>query len=177
MPLMNTHAMKKLQLLCLSLLVTVLACKPRTEGEIGEPFDKIAGISGTWELQRFIQQDLNNPIKEERDLSTFYLKDGIVPLRLSFEGESRSYGVAIEAGRNYFGDGGTWRFDDDVYPSFVTLTTLIDEEETELVFKLGSMVRTFDNTLRLALDRGCDLGTPDAVPTVIYRFEFNRITD
>lgn len=160
------------------LAVLVLAgCKPRTEGELGEPFDKIAGISGTWELTRFIQKDLNNPIQEERDLSQFYLKDGVTPLRIQFSADDRSYFVSVEAGRNYFGEGGTWGFDDDVYPSFLILTTLIDEVETHLEFKLGRMVREFDPVLLIDLPRGCDLGTTEAVATVVYRFEFNRINE
>lgn len=176
MSLMKTPISTKLFTSLLAIIVLV-GCKPRTEGALGEPFDKIAGISGTWELTRFIQKDLNNPIQEERDLSQFYLKDGITPLRLTFTGEDRSYDVSIEAGRNYFGESGTWGFDDDVYPSFLQLHTLIDDIETTLEFKLGRMVREFDPVLLIDLPRGCDLGTPDAVPTVVYRFEFNRIND
>lgn len=164
----------------LALIVAVIAmavgCKPRIEGELGEPFDKIAGIAGMWELNRFIQRDMNNPIKEERDHSQFYIKDGYTPLRLTFTPQDRSYNVDIETGRNYFGESGTWKFDDDVYPTFIILTTVINGEETELPFKLGRMVREFDHTLLIELARGCDLNTPSAVPTVVYRFEFNRIT-
>lgn len=176
MPLMKT-SMTHTFFAALLVAIVFAGCKPRTEGELGEPFDKIAGLSGTWELTRFIQKDLNNPIQEERDLSQFYLKDGITPLRIQFSGEDRSYSVSIEAGRNYFGEGGTWGFDDDVYPSFLTLTTLIDDEETQLEFKLGRMVREFDPVLLIDLPRGCNLGSADAVATVVYRFEFNRIND
>lgn len=176
MSLMKTILAKSLFSVALA-LVLLAGCKPESKGELGEPFDKIAGISGTWELTRFIQKDLNNPIQEERDLSQFYIKEGFSPLRIQFSGADRSYTVSIETGRNYFGDGGTWSFDDDIYPSFLTLTTLIDEVETPLEFKLGSMVREFDPVLMIDLPRGCDLNTPDAVPTVVYRFEFNRINE
>ena len=53
---------------------TFTGCKPESNGELGVPFDKVEGISGTWQLNRFIQKDLNNPIKEERDLSQFYIR-------------------------------------------------------------------------------------------------------
>lgn len=158
-------------------LFSLAACKPKTESELGEPFDKIAGLSGTWELNRFIQQDLNNPIREQRDLSQFYLQEGIEPLRVTFNGESRTYEVAIETGRNYFGENGTWRFDDPMYPTTLTLTTLVDDIETELDFKLGRMVREFDQNLVIELQRGCNLGSTEAIPTVIYRFEFNRLNN
>lgn len=156
---------------------TLTGCKPENKGELGVPFDKVEGISGTWQLNRFIQKDLNNPIKEERDLSQFYIREGFVPLEITFNGADRSYAVAIETGKNYFGEEGTWRFDNDMYPSFITLTTIVNEEEVDLDFKLGSMVRTFDQTLLIELERGCSIGTPDAQPTVIYRFEFNRLND
>ncbi len=163
---MKTRSTIKGLMLALVGIAMLAACKPTTEGEVGEPFDKIDGMSGTWEISRFIQKDLNNPIKEN-----------ITPLRLSFDGADRTYNVAIETGRNYFGEGGTWAFDDNDYPSFIFLTTTIDGVETVLEFELGSMVRSFDNTLLIELGRGCNLGTADEIPTVIYRFEFTRITE
>lgn len=174
---MKTRSTIKGLMLAIVGIAFIVACKPRTEGELGEPFSKIEGISGTWELARFIQKDLNNPIKEERDLSQFYIKENITPLRLTFDGNDLTYSIAIETGRNYFGEGGTWAFDDNDYPSFIFLTTTIDGVETVLEFELGSMVRSFDNTLLIELGRGCNLGTADEIPTVIYRFEFTRITE
>ena len=29
------------------------ACKPESTGELGDPFDKVAGMAGTWELSSF----------------------------------------------------------------------------------------------------------------------------
>lgn len=158
-----------------ALLLT--GCKPESSGELGEPFDKVAGISGTWQLNRFVQKDLNNPIKEERDLSQFYIREDITPLQITFNAADRGYAVAIETGKNYFGEEGTWRFDNDTYPTYIILTTLVDMEEVDLDFKLGSMIRIFDQSLLIELERGCDLGTADAQPTVIYRFEFTRINE
>lgn len=162
----------------LSFFVLLIAgCKPETESEVGLPFDKVEGISGTWELSQFIQKDLNNPIKEERDLSSFYIQDGVTPLRLSIDGNDRSYSVELSQGKNYFGEGGTWSFDDDTYPTYLFLETLVNDEEQSLQFALGRMVRSFDQELQIELERGCDLDTPDALPTVIYRFVFNRVNE
>ena len=146
-------------------LVAFTACKPETNGDLGEPFDKIEGMIGTWELLSFTQQDLNSPIQESRDLSTFYMDGSITPLQISFNA-NREYTVAIELGKNYFGEGGTWGFDDDLYPSYLQLFTNADTLE----YNLGGMVRTFDQTMRIEYRRNCN-----ATPTSIYTFEFNRI--
>ncbi len=140
-------------------------CKPETNGDLGEPFDKVKGLLGTWELQAFTQQDLNSPIKETRDLSEFYLDGTVTPLQLTFR-EDRTYSVAIELGKNYFGEGGTWGFDDELYPTFLELTTNNDT----LSYNLGGMVRDFDQAFSIEYRRNCN-GTP----TNIYTFEFNRL--
>lgn len=146
-------------------LMVFSACKPETNGDLGEPFDKVEGMIGTWELLSFTQQDLNSPIQESRDLSTFYMDGSITPLQISFNA-NREYTVAIELGKNYFGEGGTWGFDDDLYPSYLQLITNADTLE----YNLGGMVRTFDQTMRIEYRRNCN-----ATPTSIYTFEFNRI--
>jgi hypothetical protein len=140
-------------------------CKPTIEGELGEPFDKSEGIAGTWELSSFTQKDLNSPVQEVRDLSGFFIDGIATPLQLTFNRDG-SYNVALEMGKNYFGDGGQWMFDDPDYPSFIELHTEVDT----LVYDLGSMVRSFDNTMKIEYRRACN-GTA----TNIYTFEFNRL--
>jgi len=150
--------------------LALAGCKPEPEGELGTAFDKVAGMNGTWKLAKFSQLDLNNPVKEERDLSEFYLIDGEETLSLTFNKSDRTYSVATGAGKNYFGDGGTWGFDDDNVPSELYLFGALDT----LTFSLGSMVREFDNTLSIELPRVCDDGAGNVVETVIYKFEFSR---
>jgi hypothetical protein len=141
------------------------SCKPETDGIVGDPFDKVQGMIGTWELSQFTQQDLNSPVKEVRNLSSFFI-DGIsTPIQLTFN-EDRSYAVAIEMGKNYFGEGGTWGFDDDLYPTFLKLYTPADT----LSYNLGGMVREFDQDMRIEYRRECGTSA-----TNIYTFEFNRI--
>lgn len=150
-----------------ALLVLMLAsgCKPETTGEIGDPYDKVKGMTGTWELAAFTQQDLNSPVKETRDLSAFFIDGVTTPLQLTFQSD-RSYQVMIETGKNYFGEGGTWGFDDDLYPTYLELYTTADT----LIYNLGGMVREFDQRMKIEFRRDCD-GTP----TNIYTFEFNRL--
>lgn len=147
------------------LAVAFNACKPESIGELGEPFDKVAGMTGTWELSSFTQQDLNSPVKETRDLSSFYIDASVTPLQLTFNAD-RTYSIALEMGKNYFGQGGTWGFDDDLYPTYLELFS----ETDTLVYNLGGMVREFDQYLAIEYRRDCG-GTA----TNIYTFEFNRL--
>ncbi|MCH2199644.1 MAG: DUF5004 domain-containing protein [Flavobacteriales bacterium] len=159
--------------LVFALTILFAGCKEEIEGELGEPFDKVAGLNGKWELTSFIQKDLNNPIKEERDLSQFYIIDGVTPLQLTFNSSDLSYTVAITEGRNYFGEGGNWRLDDPEYPTQVIMESATDTA----AFDLGTIVRTFDSTMELELLRGCDVGGDNETQTVIYRFVFNRVNE
>lgn len=140
-------------------------CKPETTGEIGDPYDKVKGMTGTWELSAFTQQDLNSPVKETRDLSSFFIDGVTTPLQLTFQAD-RTYQVMLEMGKNYFGEGGTWGFDDDLYPTYLELYSISDT----LIYNLGGMVREFDQRMKIEYRRDCD-GTP----TNIYTFEFNRL--
>lgn len=149
------------------LALGVLAgCKEKIEGELGTPFSKVDGLNGTWQLTAFTQTDLNNPVKETRDLTDFYTAPGVDPMVISFNGDDRTYGVEIEAGKNFFGDGGEWFFDDENYPTFLHLDTGSDT----LTFDLTTAIRTYDQSMELEINKGC--GDSE---TVIYRFEFNRI--
>ena len=152
-------------LLLVSASLFFSGCKPTTEGEIGDTFDKVQGMIGTWELSSFTQQDLNSPVKETRDLSAFFIDGVSTPIQLTFQ-EDRTYNVAIETGKNYFGEGGTWGFDDDLYPTFLELYALTDT----LSYNLGGMVREFDQSMRIEYRRECGNAA-----TNIYTFEFNRI--
>ncbi|MGA1374901.1 MAG: DUF5004 domain-containing protein [Flavobacteriales bacterium] len=140
-------------------------CKPEPEGELGETYDKVKGLTGTWQLTAFTQQDLNSPVKEVRDLSSFYIDGSVTPLQLTFNAD-RTYAIALERGRNYFGEGGTWGFDDDDFPSYIHLFSGDDT----LVYDMGAMVREFDQDMSIEYRRECN-GTP----TVVYTFSFTRI--
>lgn len=163
---MNTTYTSLSAVLTLAIVATAFnACKPESTGELGDPFDKVAGMTGTWELSSFTQQDLNSPVKETRDLSAFYIDGTVTPLQLTFNAD-RTYSIALEMGKNYFGEGGTWGFDDDLYPTYLELFSTTDT----LVYNLGGMVREFDQQLAIEYRRDCG-GTA----TNIYTFEFNRL--
>jgi len=159
--------MKNIAYIIFTVTLLFSSCRPELETDPGEPFDKVAGLDGDWKLYSFVQQDLNNPIKEERDLSRYYIVDDVEPLTITFNASDRSFDVQITEGKNFFGEGGSWSYDNDQYPSFISLD---DGMETN-TFSLGSMVREFDNTLTLQLEKGCS----ETELNVIYKFIFERV--
>jgi hypothetical protein len=153
----------------LVMIVGLSACKPVIEGELGEPFDKRSGFVGTWEIVAFTQQDMNSPVNEIRDFSSFYLEDTDAPLKLVFSDDD-NYTVEIEQGRNYFGSGGTWSFDDPDYPTYL----LLEGASDTLQYNLGATIRPHDTTMSIEYRRSCGQGAA-LTQTVIYRFTFNRL--
>ena len=163
--------MKKIFILATGFALALTACKPETKGELGVPADKLEGMAGVWEIASFKQQDPNNPIREERDLSEFYLVDGETPYRLTFDKDSMTYSVAAGPGKNYFGSGGKWAFDNNDYPTFLYLYTPTDTLET----LLGSVVRPSDSKLNIQLENYCEAADGSRTTTAIYTFTFNRL--
>lgn len=147
------------------------SCKPELKGELGEATDKVAAMDGEWEISAFKQRDENNPIKEVRDLSEFYVVDGVTPTQLTFNSSDRTYSVVPGPGKNYFGSGGTWRFDDDFAPSEIVLETATDT----FSLALGSMPRSFDPLLSFELPRYCTDASGNRTATVTYIINISRI--
>jgi len=154
-------------LLLLFAIALIGGCKPEIKGELGEPTDKVKGLDGTWELDQFIQQDPNNPVLEERDMSEFYIVEGITPLRLIMNLSDRTYTVEQSIGKNFFGTSGTWELDDNFAPSNITL---FGDEDT-LTVDLGAMVLPTSSNLNLQYVRAC----ADGFRNVIYKFNFKRV--
>ena len=115
---------KHITLASMALLVVGgwMGCKPELQGELGEPFNKLEGMIGVWEMGSFSQTDLQSPLTEVRDLSELYIDGIVTPLQITLN-EDFTYSVSIEKGRNYFGDGGQWSLDDEEHPTFLILAT------------------------------------------------------
>lgn len=160
--------MKKI--LYIVFVVGLGSCKPEIKGELGEPFSKVDGINGSWQLTTFSQRDENNPIKEVRDLSEYYIIDGQESTKLTFNSSDFTYSVEPGPGRNFFGTEGTWRFDNNEAPAYVFLEMPTDT----LQLTLGSMPRSIDTQLNLELPRYCVDANSNAVPTVTYIFNIQR---
>ncbi|PCJ81491.1 MAG: hypothetical protein COA49_05200 [Bacteroidetes bacterium] len=170
-----TNTMRNFFVVALTIATVFASCKPQPQGSLGEPFDKIVGMIGTWELSSFIQTDLTNPIKEERDLTDFFYDGIVTPMQITLN-EDMTYSVAIEMGRNYFGDQGNWGFDDVEHPSYFILETQLSDgtPSDTLQYELGSVIRPFDNSMSIEYNRLCGTGS-SASETVLYSFEFNRV--
>lgn len=176
--------MKKIFILTSAIALLLWACKPELKGDLGEPANKLDGMSGTWEIVSFKQQDPNNPIREERDLSEFYIVDGQTPFRITFNKDSMTYTVNPGPGKNYFGTGGKWSFDDNEFPTYLFLGPLsipFDNEHDGLLnagikkLLLGQVVKPSDNTLSIQLENYCQAADGSRTVTSIYTFTFNRL--
>jgi len=144
------------------------SCKPEVKGDLGESSNKEIGMNGTWELSQFMVQDPNSPILEERDLSSWYIKDGIQPMRITLDASTHDYSVEITAGRNFLGTSGKWHLDDIYAPSTLYLENATDTIEVSM----GAMVTANSSNMRLNIDRTC---SSTGYKNVIYKFNFNRI--
>jgi Domain of unknown function (DUF5004) len=163
--------MKKIKLSILAATLLLASCKPDVKGELGDPSDKVAGLNGTWEVSAFAQQDPNNPIKEERDLSEFYVQEGLTPYRLTFNSSDKSYSVTNGPGKNFFGVSGTWAYDNDANPTTLYLYNVADT----LTLEMGNMVRTWDTHLKINLSSMCVDASGNPTPISIYKFTLNRV--
>lgn len=157
-----------------SIIATVVmnSCKPDIKGELGTAESKVDGMVGTWEVSSFIQQDPNNPIQEERDLTEFYIVPGETPLQITFTKSDSGYTVQPGPGRNYFGTQGKWWLDDPNFPSYLYLREANDTIVNQL--PLGSVVRPSDNRLSIDLESACSSAGGERTITSIYKFTFTR---
>lgn len=153
-----------------AIILFAYSCKPELKGELGEPSNKVEGLSGNWQLTAFSQRDENNPIKEIRDMSEFYIITGEEATRLTFNSSDNSYTIIPGPGRNYMGTGGTWRFDNNEAPTYLYLQS--DTDTMQL--KLGSMPTTASSQLNLELPRYCTDAQGNRTPTVSYIFTIQR---
>jgi hypothetical protein len=163
------NIMKKIYYIAIALMIA--SCKPEIKGELGEPYDKVAAMEGLWELAAFQQRDENNPIKEVRDMSEFYIIPGEVSTQFNFRSDDMTYTVEPGPGRNFFGTEGTWRFDNDDAPSYLILENVNDTMQIQL----GSSPRDYTQSMSLELPRYCVDNEGNRTPTVTYIFTINRI--
>lgn len=160
--------MKKI--IVIVVVAALAACKPELKGELGEISDKTEGLNGNWQLSSFSQRDENNPIKEIRDLSEYYIVAGEESTKINFNSSDFSYTVDPGPGRNYFGTSGTWHLDNNQAPSFIFL----EHSEDTLQLTLGSIPSNFDNQLNIELPRYCTDANNISTPTVTYIFNIQR---
>jgi hypothetical protein len=144
--------------------LSFVGCRPDNPYEIGDPADRVAGLSDTWVISEVIMVDEASLTKDELDVSDYFLQGETL---YTIEFTETNYTVTEGAGNNLIGASGTWAFDDVNYPTQIVLTT---ESGTELSLSLLAPIREVDQQLRFQVTRGC---AADA-PTVSYNYTFNR---
>lgn len=171
---MNTmnkqHFLSACGILLLMVGWTMQGCKPPATGELGDPFNKLEGMHGVWELNAFLQTDLQNPLREVRDLSELYIDGEVTPMQVTLNEDGR-YEVLLEKGQNYFGDMGQWSLDDETHPSYIIFESqdVFGAPLDTLVYNLGSVVRPHESVLDVVLERSCG-----DLPLLSYTFSFTR---
>lgn len=146
-------------------LLVVWACK-KEEAEIGTPYDKTAGMAGTWEVTAVALIDEQSVLKDEVNLSKYYLDTA---MRISFSAAEMAYEVSEGSGVNFFGESGLWMFDNPTYPAYLYLINTSDTARDTITMEMGTTVNEYINNLDLKFPRTCG----DAVVSS-YRFSFTR---
>lgn len=149
-----------------ALLLGLSACKKDIIPPIGAVESKLAGINATWKLTKVEQYD--DKVAGDRksfDITRFFTSSGNVPT-IQFDSNAKTYRYNAGSAPNFLGATGTWRFDDDNYP-----TVILAKEGTagrERTWILGGPTRPVDTQLKLSVARnGC---AADASYSYIFTF-------
>jgi len=105
------------------------SCQPELSGPIGEPFNKLEEIQGDWKLVKVVQHD---PISEKLNLKLYQMdiserlpdlfQNITAKFSLSENGEATNFEFNIGDAPFYVDTVGTWKFDDNQFPTKVLLT-------------------------------------------------------
>jgi hypothetical protein len=144
---------------------TLQACK-NDRLELGEAYSKLEGIHSNWALADVEIIDVASIAQKRLNIGTAFI--GATPMQMDFNSEDFTYTVTPGSGPNYFGTGGSWAFDNNDYPTKITLTT--NQGET-LELPLAHTIRTIDPFLTFTYDRYCG---NEEDPYISYEFKFTR---
>ncbi len=114
--------LNKYKSLALSLVITMVALQGCIDEapDIGEPFDRLSNLAGTWELQKLTLNDEDAVRKgfpafvQSVDITNLYpFTDVSLTLNLDEEGNPSTFEVNTGGAPNYFGaESGSWSVDD-----------------------------------------------------------------
>jgi hypothetical protein len=155
----------KYSIFIVTTLLLLASCK-KENPELEAPGSKLEGINANWQMVEVIQVDEASISKEELDVSEAFIN--AIPLQINFNSSDFTYSVVNTSGPNYFGDGGSWEFDDNEYPTKITLNTTANKTIT---LPLVRTIRPQDTYLNVSLLRNC--GTEES-PYIGYKFKFIR---
>lgn len=152
----------------LAICLLVLGGCKEDEAEIGEPYNKIEGLTATdWVLAEVFLVDEGNPAKPERNISDQVISSG-TPLILSFDKDGD---FTADSENSFFPINGTWSFDNDNAPKKIIL---VAPDGTPTDAPLGGPTRISDTQLKLNfVKRSCPDGA-EVKAVLGYRLVFNR---
>ena len=152
----------KLFSICFLSLLLVGACTVSEPPEIGEPSDKLEGISDEFELTKVIFFDQLTPFDDNSlDVSETFIGDD--PMSIRFESENLSYTVDPGSSLNFFGTEGSWSFDNNDFPTYLNFVPSDENETTQT--SLLRTIRPQDDQLQISLGGSCE---PDAISYQLY---------
>lgn len=135
--------------------VCLPGCRKKPPVKPDEP-SKIEGISDHWVLIKVQQVDVDvrNPLNETDsllDISADFFTG--VPAELVFSKEGMVYAMLPGRGSAFFNKpGGSWKFDNDIYPKYVILNAGTPQET---VYGLLQSIRPQDVNLVLKFNKNC----------------------
>ena len=154
--------MKK-YIIVLILFINITACKK--ERPTLEPAgSKVEGIQDDWKLFRVMQYDEIS--QKELDVSSVYIGKQPMVLTFKISGTDTAYTNLPGTSVNYLGENGTWHFDNNEFPT--TLTIRFDGNDH--ILKLNRTVRPQDQTLEFKFSKVCH-----GKRVVSYNYTFKRM--
>ena len=155
--------MKKLFMI-IALGLVIQGCREIPD-KLDPPGSKLEGINANWSLVEVEQVDIVSIQQATLDVSKAFLKNGT--LQMDFNSSDFTYSVNAST-PNYFGDQGSWFFDDNEFP---TLIKLIPDGGDTITLNLLSTIRPIDAYLNFTMNRTCG---PQNMPYIGYNFKFIR---
>jgi hypothetical protein len=152
----------------LAIAALLSGCKPEIK-EIGPEYAAGEGIYGSWIISKVSQVDLNQPIPETRDISSFFASDESRKMIIRFDKENNAYSI-VQPGLlpRVLGTGGTWAYDVMPYPTAISFYT---SNGDTISSPLANMPRENDVHFGFNIERSDSCGEV----YLRYVYSFNRV--
>ena len=154
---------KYLLLLLLTGLVVMTACDP--ERATLEPAgSKLDGINDTFTLTSVVQVDqITSEFDNTLDVSSAFI--GATASTITYSSSDFTWTYTPGDSPDYLGAGGTWAFDDNDFPTKITMIEGANTYDLTLL----RTIRPSDQTLEFQLDKTCY-----GAPNLSYQYTFTR---
>jgi len=160
--------MKKLSFLGLLSFLLIVGCKPQSNYSIGDPSSKLQGIAATWQITQVFIVDEVAINKDEAEVTKFFTEDN-TPFTVVFDKDAFSYTTAGVKGIKYFGANGSWAFDDNDFPTEISVTP--SDGTPAFTLDLLGPIREVDQELQVQYFKGCS----GSDPSMSLKLTFNRL--